>query len=115
MLCIQEGLELLGINSADNLYESDLNIIDITALCDNNIVFIDLFPHLQQYQDTIDKTLFISISDQSNHSFIDNINYWFLTPHFLDDLECKGTKIPWAFGFRQKLIDFYQNHNQIWF
>lgn len=113
LLCIQEGLERLGINRAANLYESDLNIIDLSHLLSFHNSYLVPLNQLTEYQDVVYKTLFLSISDGCNLHYIDNEDYWFLTPHQLEDFEFKkGTKIPWAFGFRQKLIDFYQNHNQ---
>jgi hypothetical protein len=113
LLCIKEGLELLGINVAATLFDSDLNIIDISYLCYLKPVWLDLINQLEDYQDVTDKTLFLSIADETGLHYIGSEDYWFLTPHLLNGFEYKkGIKIPWAFGFRQKLIDFYKNNQR---
>jgi hypothetical protein len=113
LLCIKEGLELLGINRASNLLESDLNIIDISHLSYSQPAFVNLLNQLTEYQEVIHKTLFLSIADGACLHYISNDDYWFLVPHHLDDFDFKkGIRFPWAFGFRKKLIDFYQQHNQ---
>jgi len=108
--CIRSGLTKLDIKICDNPEDSNLNIIDISFISDSNPHSFDLLPYLNDCHNFNDKTLFLNISDCVCTQYISDPNYWLLSTQITEFIDFPtGKKIPWGFGFQQKLIDLTQN------
>ncbi|MBE9235971.1 hypothetical protein IQ227_07985 [Anabaena aphanizomenioides LEGE 00250] len=108
--CIRSGLQKLDIKISENLEDSNLNILDVSLISFFNENVFDLLPLLKDCHHFKNKSLFINMSDCASSHFIGDNDYWLLSTQTTELINfANGNKIPWAFGFQQKLIDFTDN------
>ncbi|MBD2295336.1 hypothetical protein H6G06_18125 [Anabaena sphaerica FACHB-251] len=110
--CIKEGLIQLDIKICDNPEDSNLNIVDIFDISSQYKNFFDLLPFLHNWQDFKNKSIFANIADFGTKHYISDPEYWLLAAQSTEFINYpSGTRIPWGFGFQQKLLDFTQDYD----
>jgi hypothetical protein len=108
--CIQEGLTALNIRICDNPEDSNLNIIDISFISNCHEHSFDLLPYLGDCEVWKHKSLFLNISDFAPRHYISYPSYWLISAHTTEFVGFpSGTRIPWGFGFQQRLLNLTDN------